>query len=109
MMQTQKARSKERAFYDYAGDHLISHTISRAVPSAQRDLTSVFGSVLVETPDSGKIQHETCDRSGTGDFVCCLGADCLAWHINQNITAVWIDQPAQFCAIGNPGLHLLFG
>jgi hypothetical protein len=28
---------------DYAGDHLISHTLTRAVPSAQRGLTSVFG------------------------------------------------------------------
>ena len=27
----------------YAGDHLISHTLTRAVPSAQRGLTSVFG------------------------------------------------------------------
>ena len=27
----------------YAGDNLISHTVTRAVPSAQRDLTSVFG------------------------------------------------------------------
>ena len=26
-----------------AGDHLISHTLARAVPSAQRGLTSVFG------------------------------------------------------------------
>src|SRR5579862_8638749 len=26
-----------------AGDHLISHTLTRAVPSAQRVLTSVFG------------------------------------------------------------------
>jgi hypothetical protein len=26
-----------------AGDHLISHTVPRAVPSAQRGLTSVFG------------------------------------------------------------------
>ena len=26
-----------------AGDHLISHTVTRAVPSAQRGLTSVFG------------------------------------------------------------------
>ena len=31
------------ALHDYAGDHLISHTLSRAVPSAQRGLTSVFG------------------------------------------------------------------
>ncbi len=30
-------------FEIYAGDHLISHTLSRAVPSAQRGLTSVFG------------------------------------------------------------------
>jgi hypothetical protein len=28
---------------NYAGNHLISHTLSRAVPSAQRGLTSVFG------------------------------------------------------------------
>src|SRR5690348_14999275 len=41
--QTQKARSEERAFENNAGDHLISHTLSRAVPSAQRGLTSVFG------------------------------------------------------------------
>jgi hypothetical protein len=40
----QKARFEERAFMkNYAGDHLISHTLSRAVPSAQRGLTSVFG------------------------------------------------------------------
>jgi|HubBroStandDraft_1064217.scaffolds.fasta_scaffold49818_2 hypothetical protein len=30
-------------FDNYAGDHLISHTVARAVPSAQRGLTSVFG------------------------------------------------------------------
>jgi hypothetical protein len=30
-------------FKNYAGDHLISHTVTRAVPSAQRGLTSVFG------------------------------------------------------------------
>jgi hypothetical protein len=30
-------------FKNYAGDHLISHTVARAVPSAQRGLTSVFG------------------------------------------------------------------
>ena len=39
-----KARSVERAFFDAnAGDYLISHTLSRAVPSARRGLTSVFG------------------------------------------------------------------
>src|SRR6201996_8393429 len=42
-MQTQKARSEERAFDANAGDYLISHTLSRAVPSARRGLTSVFG------------------------------------------------------------------
>jgi hypothetical protein len=30
-------------FKNYAGDHLISHTVARRVPSAQRGLTSVFG------------------------------------------------------------------
>jgi hypothetical protein len=39
-----KARSVERAFRDAnAGDYLISHTLPRAVPSARRGLTSVFG------------------------------------------------------------------
>src|SRR6201996_2427826 len=42
-MQTQKARSEERAFDSNSGDCLISHTLSRAVPSARRGLTSVFG------------------------------------------------------------------
>jgi hypothetical protein len=31
-----------RSFEFIAGDHLISHTVTRAVPSAQRGLTSVF-------------------------------------------------------------------
>src|ERR1700754_719075 len=38
-----KPHPKMGLFQDYAGDHLISHTLSRAVPSAQRGLTSVFG------------------------------------------------------------------
>ena len=38
-----KAPSEDGAFQNYAGDHLISHTLTRAVPSAQRGLTSVFG------------------------------------------------------------------
>jgi hypothetical protein len=44
--QTQKspASSAGLSLFDFiAGDHLISHTVSRAVPSAQRGLTSVFG------------------------------------------------------------------
>jgi hypothetical protein len=41
--QMQKPHSSEWGFRYYAGDHLISHTLTRAVPSAQRGLTSVFG------------------------------------------------------------------
>jgi hypothetical protein len=41
------ASKRAPSFWDgalyYAGDHLISHTLTRAVPSAQRGLTSVFG------------------------------------------------------------------
>ena len=38
-----KAPSGWMGLLIYAGDHLISHTLTRAVPSAQRGLTSVFG------------------------------------------------------------------
>ena len=34
----------------YAGDDLLSHTVSRAVTSAQRGLTSVFGMGTGGTP-----------------------------------------------------------
>jgi hypothetical protein len=34
----------------YAGNYLLSHTLSRAVPSAQRGLTSVFGMGTGGTP-----------------------------------------------------------
>src|SRR5579864_8412689 len=34
----------------YAGNDLLSHTLSRAVQSAQRDLTSVFGMGTGGTP-----------------------------------------------------------
>jgi hypothetical protein len=37
-----------------AGDHLISHTVTRAVPSAQRGLTSVFG---MGTGDPSQYSH----------------------------------------------------
>ena len=37
------SRYAGRPFFINAGDHLISHTLTRAVPSAQRGLTSVFG------------------------------------------------------------------
>ena len=39
----EKAHREGGLFSNYAGDHLISHTLARAVPSAQRGLTSVFG------------------------------------------------------------------
>ena len=39
----EKAASCLAAFLVNAGDHLRSHTLTRAVPSAQRGLTSVFG------------------------------------------------------------------
>src|SRR5665213_626012 len=39
----EKPTPKSGLFINYAGDHLISHTLTRAVPSAQRGLTSVFG------------------------------------------------------------------
>ncbi len=38
-----KPHPRKDGALDYAGDHLISHTLTRAVPSAQRGLTSVFG------------------------------------------------------------------
>jgi hypothetical protein len=37
-----------------AGDHLISHTVTHAVPSAQRGLTSVFG---MGTGDPSRYGH----------------------------------------------------
>jgi hypothetical protein len=37
------ARLLERAFLNNPGDFLLSHAVSRAVPSAPTGLTSVFG------------------------------------------------------------------
>ncbi len=42
-----------------AGDHLISHTVARAVPSAQRGLTSVFG---MGTGDPSQYGHRQTSR-----------------------------------------------
>ena len=43
-LRTQKSPATfSGAFQYYAGDYLISHTLTRAVPSARRGLTSVFG------------------------------------------------------------------
>src|SRR5260370_35574191 len=47
-------RKRPRSFLNvafiYAGNDLLSHTLSRAVPSAQRGLTSVFGMGTGGTP-----------------------------------------------------------
>ena len=47
-------------FNNYAGDHLISHTVTRAVPSAQRGLTSVFG---MGTGDPSRYGHRQIEAS----------------------------------------------
>jgi hypothetical protein len=43
--QNEEARSRtlERAFLNNPGDFLLSHAVTRAVPSAPAGLTSVFG------------------------------------------------------------------
>jgi hypothetical protein len=46
-------------FKNNAGDHLISHTVARAVPSAQRGLTSVFG---MGTGDPSQYGHRQACR-----------------------------------------------
>ena len=46
MLKTKKARENvtlSRAFWINPGDFLLSHAVSRAVPSAPAGLTSVFG------------------------------------------------------------------
>jgi hypothetical protein len=43
VQQTEKPAPKSGLFDANAGDYLISHTLTRAVPSARRGLTSVFG------------------------------------------------------------------
>ena len=47
-----------RSFEFIAGDHLISHTVTRAVPSAQRGLTSVFGMGTGDPSQYGHRQTE---------------------------------------------------
>ena len=51
----EKPTPKGGLFMNYAGDDLISHTLTRAVPSARRGLTSVFemgtgGTLAVNSP-----------------------------------------------------------
>src|SRR5579872_888006 len=45
-------------FFINAGDQIISHTVSRAVPSAQRGLTSVFGMGTGDPSQYGHRQTE---------------------------------------------------
>jgi hypothetical protein len=53
----------ERAFINNPGDFLLSHTASRAVPSAPRGLTSVFGmgtgvTLSTKSPENSKDHGE---------------------------------------------------
>jgi hypothetical protein len=50
------------SFEFIAGDHLISHTVARAVPSAQRGLTSVFGMGTGDPSQYGHRQIEAFSR-----------------------------------------------
>ena len=57
LVKREKPTPEGGLFLNYAGDHLISHTLTRAVPSAQRGLTSVFGmgtggTLVVNSPAS---------------------------------------------------------
>ena len=45
-----RPRSIKNVAFIYAGNDLLSHTLSRAVQSAQRGLTSVFGMGTGGTP-----------------------------------------------------------
>ena len=61
--QEQKARESltlSRASLNNPGDFLLSHTVTRAVPSAPAGLTSVFGmgtGVTLPTESPEKVQH----------------------------------------------------
>ena len=50
------------SFEIIAGDHLISHTVTRAVPSAQRGLTSVFEMGTGDPSQYGHRQIEASSR-----------------------------------------------
>src|SRR5206468_12719524 len=58
-----RPRSTKNVAFIYAGNDLLSHTVSRAVQSAQRGLTSVFGmgtggTPAVKSPTSYRICRE---------------------------------------------------
>ena len=50
MLKRKRPRSIMNVAFIYAGNDLLSHTLSRAVPSARRGLTSVFGMGTGGTP-----------------------------------------------------------
>ena len=59
----------ERAFNENPGDYLLSHAATRAVPLAQRGLTSVFGmgtGVTLSTESPEKLQRSdiSCNQAG---------------------------------------------
>src|SRR5579884_1328404 len=77
----------ERAGFlkNYAGDHLISHTVSRAVPSAQRGLTSVFGmgtgvTLAVWSPANLRRLAGFFSRSQTRQRTISSGRDTASWR-----------------------------
>src|SRR5258708_12314087 len=52
--QRKRPRSFQNVAFIYAGNYLLSHTLSRAVPSAQRGLTSVFGMGFTSSAQRGQ-------------------------------------------------------
>src|SRR5580692_6136519 len=70
-----------------AGDHLISHTVARAVPSAQRGLTSVFG---MGTGDPSQYGHRQIVRD----------AEILHLRSGFRLTAYALNTPQLMMALG---------
>src|SRR5258706_16401083 len=65
--QRKRPRSFLNVAFIYAGNYLLSHTLSHAVPSAQRGLTSVFGmgtggTPAVKSPTTGSRQPSAVSR-----------------------------------------------
>jgi hypothetical protein len=56
-LERKRPRSFLNVAFIYAGNYLLSHTLSRAVQSAQRGLTSVFGMGTGGTPAGTQTLH----------------------------------------------------
>src|SRR5271157_4832097 len=74
-----------------AGNHLISHTVTRAVPSAQRGLTSVFG---MGTGDPSQYGHRQTFDGAWRVVARSLPRRlfCSGWFLpeaHRNATAIW--------------------